>query len=110
LSGANPGHLPPALGAKTAYSSIFVGRDQRFAALLNHRLRNLPRKFITPNAVQFLAQVACATFFGSGPRPLPPRRIIADVLPMPASKFGDPVTFNVDMVADDLSLHVKIMP
>jgi hypothetical protein len=28
---------------------------------------------------------------------------------MSAFKFGDPVKFNVDMAADDLSLHVKVI-
>ncbi len=33
---------------------------------------------------------------------------MADVLPVSALKLGDPVTISVDMVANDLSLHVNI--
>jgi hypothetical protein len=32
------------------------------------------------------------------------------VLPMSAIKFSDPVMFGVDMVADNFSLHVSIIP
>jgi hypothetical protein len=45
--------------------------------------------------------------YAADPRPLPPGRIIADVMPVSAIKFSDPVTFNVDMVADDFLLHAN---
>jgi hypothetical protein len=86
--------------------TAFIGRDQGLTAGIDHRFRNFPREVITPHAVQFLAQAARATFFRSDPRPLPPRRVIADVLPMSAIKFSDPVIFGVEVVTDDFSVHV----
>jgi hypothetical protein len=51
-----------------------------------------------------------ALFLGSHPGPLPPGRVIADVLPMSALKFGNPVIFSIDMVADDLLPHLNRIP
>jgi hypothetical protein len=65
-------------------------------------------KFVAPHAVQFLAQPTCTPLTGSDPGPFPPGRIIADVLPVSALKLGDPVTISVDVVANDLSLHLNI--
>jgi hypothetical protein len=72
------------------------------------KARNLAGKFVAPHAVQFLAQPTCTPLTGSDPGPFPPGRIITDVLPVSALKLGDPVTISVDMVANDLSLHLNI--
>jgi hypothetical protein len=108
LRRANPEPSPIAARHIDPSSSIFVGRDQRLAAFLDHRFRNLAGKFVAPHAVQFLAEPTCTPLTGSDPGPFPPGRIIADVLPVSALKLGDPVTISVDMVANDLSLHLNI--
>lgn len=47
------------------------------------------------------------------PRPVLPRRVVADVLIVTAGEFGDPVVFNIEVEGGDGLLHVQwrlVMP
>lgn len=68
-------------------------------------MRARPALLIAAGAVQLAAQFASAAFFRRHPQAYAERRLVADVLPVPAHQIGHPIAVLVQMKSDDLLLQ-----
>ena len=75
---------------------------RRFASALGGQLL-----YIAQHALELHAEARCAPFRNRDPDADLPRRIVPDVLRVPAFELGHPVAFLVLMVADDRPTHAR---
>jgi len=62
-------------------------------------------RFLATEAVQLAAEPLTPAFLRRGPRPHAQRRLVADMLPMPAGEIRNPVSLFVLVKADDALYH-----
>lgn len=60
---------------------------------------------VAADAVEFAAKPSLAAFLSRRPQAHAERRLMADVLPMPARQIGHPISMFVLMKTDDLLFH-----
>lgn len=64
-----------------------------------------PAFLVATEAVEFAAKPSPAAFFRRRPDPHAQRRLVANMLPVPARQIRHPITLLIPMKADDLLFH-----
>ena len=68
-------------------------------------MANLSALLVATDTVEFAAKPASPAFFRRRPHPNAQRRLVADMLPVPARQVSHPIPMLVQMKADDFPLH-----
>lgn len=61
--------------------------------------------FVAADAIEFAAEPSLPAFLRRRPQAHAERRLMADVLPVPADQIGHPISVLVLMKTDDLPFH-----
>lgn len=65
---------------------------------------------LATHALQFDAQPAAATLFGSHPHAVDERRVVPHMLAVPTRQHSDPMTLAVLLETDDPRPHAAMLP